>query len=577
MYQNGNRNKQNKPGNKVAKDFYNPYAFVSLSDKVCYLGENEVKELEQIKDAPVKDGLSGKIKVRFKAVTPFCVRDASGNNANVEGRYFVPGSSLKGMIRNVFEILTYSNIRNSIANSRYSMRDLRSPDYELKQSEHPQHGGFLMQINGDFFIQACESTQLRYFDRHNHDDIQSKAIFKEGKNSRDLQNARKVKDKYDTLKTPFDKSGKGMWFFSGYMGGNPKFEKKHEFLFEIPKLDYELMLPLEEDEYNDFIFIHEKENENEAWKFWKRKLKNYSSVEEIVKDGYKGIVPCFFRTKDDGKAVRDLGFSFLYRQPYPNTIHYFLPEQMKREGIDLTQAVFGYAGKKDALRGRVQFGNAFVENAHPLDGERTFILGSPKPTYYPFYLEQNGSGKLNTYFSSNTRISGYKRFLLKDVADAGVTEKSRVTSSFVPIDAGAEFVTTVYFHNLHNYELGALLSAITFYRQSDRCHHVIGYAKPFGYGRLKVESCALELETGTLTIDQLYSAFIEKICERCQCNEQTWAEDMSDLFTIARGNYQPKKSIRYPKMKDTKKGQYDDEFAAIKTSNFRLSDFDPLN
>lgn len=552
------------------KDFYNPYTFVSLSDRVYYLDDTEVKELEQIQDVPVKDGLSGKIKVRFKAVTPFCVRDASGNNANVEGRYFVPGSSLKGMIRNVFEILTYSNIRNSIANSRYSMRDL---DYKLK-TEHP-NGGFLIQLNGNFYIQSCpyEPEPYPYYDKKEHNDIDSFATFKMGKNSRDLKEARSVKDKYGVLETPFvefDDDALGMWFFSGYMQN-----KRHEFLFEIPKLDEKKFLPLEEDEYNDFIFIHEKENENEAWKFWKRKLKNYTSMEEIDKDGYKGIVPCFFRTKDDGKAVRDLGFSFLYRQPYPNTIHDFLPEQMKRDGIDLTHAVFGYAGKKDALRGRVQFGNAFVDDAHPLDGERTFILGSPKPTYYPFYLEQNDTGELKTYFSSDTKISGYKRFLLKDSADEGVTKKSRVTSSFVPIEAGAEFDTMVYFHNLHDYELGALLSAITFYRQTDYCHHSIGYAKPFGYGRLKVESCALELETGTLTIDQLYSAFIDKICERCQCNEQTWAEDMSDLFTIARGDYQPKKAIRYPKMKDRRNNQNEDEFAAIKKGNYKLSDFTP--
>ena len=178
-YQNNKRSQgaPKKQGNDVNKDFYNPYSFVGLSNRVCHLNSDETKELSLVQDVPLKDGLSGKIIVRFKALAPFCIRSAEGRNANVDGHYFVPGTTIKGMLRNVFEVLTYSNIRNMIANNRYSMRDLNSDYYELKKN-NPQKSGFLVQINGNFFIQECDSTPLRYFDKQNHDDIQSYASFR---------------------------------------------------------------------------------------------------------------------------------------------------------------------------------------------------------------------------------------------------------------------------------------------------------------------------------------------------------------------------------------------------------------
>lgn len=559
--------------NGVAEDFYNPYAFVGLHNLVWHLNDEELQELSMIQDAPVRDGYSGKIKVDFKALTPFCVKGADGNGVNTDGHYFVPGTSLKGMIRSVFEIMTYSNIRNGIANNRYSMRNLNSPDYELKKN-NPQLSGFLVQINGDLFVQECYSMPYRYFDKKDHEDIASFAKFKSGKSSRDLEQAKSVEEKYSVLKTPFldlEEGAMGMWFFSGFMQN-----KKHEFLFEIPEFDMTEMIPLQGTEYEDFIFIHEKENENASWKFWKRRLKNYSSVQQIAEDGYRGIVPCFFRINQQGTAVRDLGFSYLYRQPYPKRIHDFLPEQLRGQGIDLAQAVFGYVNGSDALRGRVQVGNAFIECAKPIS-EQTFVLGGPKPSFFPFYLEQNNPDKMANYFSENTIISGYKRFLLRDQAEEGKKNKSKVTSSFYPLAAGTEFSTVITFHNLHDYELGALLAAITFCRQNDRCYHSLGYAKPFGYGKMQVKSCEMSLERDGLDEGGLIDAFFDKLCKTCQRSKKDWDSDMSYLFLIASGKYNPTKPIRYPKMKDAQSGQTANEFVEINKAKLEMSNFSPKN
>lgn len=543
-----------RPQRYINKDFYNPYAFVPLTGKIFILDEKEKESISL--DVPFADCYSGTVTVDFESMTPFCVCDSDGMNVNLSHKFFIPGSSLKGMIKSVFEIITMSNIRNGIANNRYSMRDLRNNSYELKSTNHPQKSGFLFQINGKYFIIECDSQKWDYENIENKENITG---LKYGKN---------IKEKYDKLKSHIienEDGGFSMWFFSGFMNN-----KKHEYLFDIPQ-SFDKAVPLQESEYEDFIFIHEKENENASWKFWKRKLKNYKAIEEIQKDGYKGIVPCFFRTKrddNDKECVRDLGFSFLYRQPYQKTIHEFLPPIYQQNGIDMTQAVFGFVKGNDSLKGRVQFEHSFIKNVN-IEEEQTFILGSPKPTYYPFYLEQKTLGDLQTYFSKNTNLSGYKRYLVQEKAKIGNESKAKVTKSFTPLSANTRFSTTIYFHNLRDYELGALIAAITFCNQQASCYHSLGIAKSMGYGKIKVLNYTINLSNIDDSQKDFYKSFVIKICDALDFrNEEEYLNSISSLFKIASGNYYPQKEVRYPIM--NKK-----EFETIKNQKLSLKDFTP--
>ncbi len=560
MYKNsgcrGNNNHQNRSQQRtINKDFYNPYAFVSLTNKVYLLDDQEIQLLSH--DIPFRNGKSGTVSVDFESLTPFCVCGADGENTNISGHYFIPGTSIKGMIRNVFEIITMSNIKNGIADKRYSIRDLRNESYELKASNHPQKSGFLLQINGKFYIQKCSSEKCTY-----------KYIEKEEGVS-DLSKCKSVSDKYRKLESPIVEYEDGsftMWFFSGFMNN-----KKHEYLFDIPR-EFNNLVPLKEAEYKDFIFIHEKENENASWYFWKKKLKNYKSVDDIKKDGYKGIVPCFFRTKtdNDGKlCVKDLGFSFLYRQPYQRTIHDFLPSDYKQKGIDMAQSVFGYVSSGDALKGRLQFEHSFINNARTEDSQ-TFILGSPKPTYYPFYLKQTVPGKLLTYFSEHTSLSGYKRYLVRQEAVEGREAPSKVTKNFVPISANTKFTAKIHFHNLRDYELGALIAAITFCKQQTSCFHSLGIAKSFGYGKLRVNSWSVNINGEDDTNTDFYQEFISMMCDKLNYNsEDDYLRSLTNLFKIASSHDSSQKSIRYPKMNEK-------EFDTIKNQKLSLKDFSPV-
>lgn len=547
-----------KNNSNIENNFYNPFAFVPLNDKVYLLSKEELKDLEQVHDVPFKDGISGKIVVDFEAITPICVKSSQEENTNVDGRYFIPGTSLKGMIRSVFEIITLSNFRNGIANSRLSMRDLRSNDYALKASDKPQKSGLLIQLNNEFYILPCNSKALKYSDIEKQTRTQG------------LKYCKSISEKYKKIPSVFEQGGKySMWFFSGFMNN-----KKHEFLFDIPmSFNSKDLIPLQEDEYQDFRFIHEIENKNASWTYWKKKIKNYSSVEAVKSDSYRGIAPCFFRefTKEGKRCVKDLGFAFLYRQPYPKKMHGFLPSSHVDGGVDLSQSVFGYVKGEKALKGRVQFGNAFIGSTK-LETSQAFVLGSPKPSFYPFYVEQKGEGKLETYFSKTAKLSGYKRYLIHQECENGVEvtgENKRVVSIFRPLSAGTKFSETIYFHNLKDYELGALLAAITFCNKYEKCYHSLGYAKPFGYGKLKVKRVKVDSDSNVRD-ESLYGRYVSKMCEKLNLNDEQALLGLFDyLFVLASGNYANKsEGIRYP-------GMQEKDFNAIKNRRYSIKDFFP--
>ncbi len=559
---NYNNQRNNNDQRDMDTNFFNPYAFVPLSDTVFSLTDEEKKQLNNAHDIPFSDGISGSVDVTFKAVTPFCVRcGENGSNARNKD-YYVPATSLKGMIRNVFEIISFANIRNNMANSRYSMRDLHSKDYQLKSNDGPQKSGFLIQRNENFYIIPCNKEQLSYKTIEDYEKNIKAAQFKK---------IESIPQKYKALGADYVYEGDDdtwyMWFFSGFMNN-----KNHEFLFEIPQIKKENLIKLEEKEYKDFIFIHQIENENEAWKFWKKKLKNYSSMQAIVDDEYKGIVPCFFRIKLDkegAEIVKDLGFSYLYRQPYDKTTHDCLPEVYKNDTFDLAQAIFGYTGKNASLKGRVQFSNAIIKEAKVAE-KQTFVLGSPKPTFYPFYLKQDG-GKLNTYFSPQATISGWKRPLLhKTVITGRSTGNAKIESSFIPLAAGTEFTTRIKFHNLRPYELGALIAAITFCGKSDKCYHSIGYAKAFGYGKLQVLDVKLNMaEMEIHTPESLMKDFEDKLFSQTEISKDKWINTLSPLFLYASGDYKENKEIKYPSLRNPA------EFTEIKKSNLCINSFTP--
>ena len=113
-----------------------PYNFVPLNKKVVY--PHWAKLISH--DVPFENSLSGTIELNILANTPIFVKDGMSakeaesykeNNIQktpflpnkLEDKYFIPGASIKGMIANVLEIISFGEIKNKVDDSTFSYRE----------------------------------------------------------------------------------------------------------------------------------------------------------------------------------------------------------------------------------------------------------------------------------------------------------------------------------------------------------------------------------------------------------------------------------------------------------------------
>lgn len=493
-----------------------PYNFVPLSDKVYF--PEWAKDMSISHDIPFEDGQSGIIELEIEAKTSIFVRnghtksEAEQKNDNFKSfsklgdRYFIPGTSLKGTIRSAFEILSFSKMTLN-KNARFTLRDLNDrKNYTLTQKADQIRCGWLREDElGDYFIHDCGIPQ-----RKSHSDIDGElgiqfftSNFKDGPKSLNLNKTgqdgidpKTAKYKYEKTKEALRQNiadsrplyinmEEGTLVFTGQPnkwtdGSNKRNSgKKKEFIFPDQDLG---AYKLEEDRFNQYEFIY---SESEDWKYLSKGIKEQG-------------IPVFFRLKSEGgrKTIQDLGLAFMYKLPYDNRPYDLLSKEHQMENdLDLSEAVFGKTSKDFSLRGRVQFSNAFATTAEEGD-EIKLILGGPKASYYPTYIEQDSRSKTvdkyATYGDGSSKLAGWKKYAPREKSYEICTDNDKLDSVLRPLKAGAKFRAKVIFHNLKKIELGALLSAISFH-DSESCFHQIGQGKPYGLGRVAI--------TSKLTID----------------------------------------------------------------------------
>lgn len=497
-----------------------PYNFVPAPSK------KEVKTAdwaEQVShDIPFSDGESGEMKFTLTAKTPIFIRNGHGPEeetaefSHVKGsdgkpRYFIPATSVKGMIRNVLEIMSRSRMR-MVNDTRYSFRDLSSESLYLKTYDRSKVlCGWLKKDHADnWTIVNCGSPVLiehetidnlieeRFgknpefkilFDHAVQDQLDSK--YKSGINK--YRKLKQITKSFFTEITYGDITGK--LIFTGQPGlRNYQTEqgKFNEFIFQNKNGEE---LNVSEDQQKDFKFIyldHDENNISTEWKFWRTKL---NAGEEI---------PVFFN-KDNNDKLQYFGLAYMFKLPFKQSIKETLPYRNYHfEKMDLAETIFGSEKYQNPLKGRVFFSNSFSDNAKRAIEMKREILASPKASYYPFYLKQPEIiREYSTYMNSNSVLKGFKRYPIQNGANRGnYTKKQesngKVFCKFFPLESGAEFEGAIRFHNLRPIEIGALISAITFHRKKDTFHR-IGAAKPFGYGQVKMN---LELNEKSLKLSE---------------------------------------------------------------------------
>lgn len=584
-----------------------PYNFVPLSDKVVM--PFWAKHVSH--DIPFENAQSGTLKVKITAKSPIYVRNGVSRAAdlkaternefnNIDGRYFIPGSSLKGMIRNIMEIMSYGRMKNKVNDHKYSVRDFNNDNiYDKSDISKNAECGWLYKEGDTFYIDECgkpkrisHKTLDDKFSLGISSFFQKKDFFREkvkNEQGRFIE-AKSAYFKYlkfkgieynDLFSSYLTKTNTELCDFSAdgkkgtiVLTGQPgvryfnknrnKWEGKHlEFVFFEPK---NMKTEVSEKVIENFFFAYYDHDRNQQKDDWKWRKKQLDRGEKI---------PVFFRKDSKGKII-DMGLTQLYKITYKNSIVDLINNQQAESNeYDLAETIFGFTEDKKALKGRVHFGHAFMDNQKEPMGIKTEVLSGPKASYYPNYVEQraNNEGELagnySTYMNNTAKIRGWKRYPVR-TGDSTISNPGteNVATKFNPLPANTEFSFDITYHNLRKEELGALLSALTFHN-TDGLFHSIGSAKPLGYGKVCMEIENLENSTKNEML-KAYELFMDF---RLGNDEPTWhkSEQIKELLAMSKpGN---DATLSYMSMKKRKSDDEPMDFITAKQNKLVLSKY----
>lgn len=525
-----------------------PYNFVPLEDTVFFPEwQNRISQ-----DIPFSDGVSGRIDIKIEAKTPIFVRNGQTQLTELEkkegkkgddsfshtddGRYFIPGTSIKGELRNVLEILSFGKM-TQVQDARFGIRMIGNQEYHKTLLTDVHCGWLTKKANGEYAIEDCgkplrisleeidnalgsnlyedaKNLDCKSLDKKKEDerksatykymslDLLNKIQLSPNATDKELEDKAMLPEElYMNFTFDAEVYGKRIYKISQdgdtpgtiVLTGQPDRKKHYEFIFQDNVISE---YTVNKDVIRDFRTIHK--NNYDYKNLWHDRLEQGCEV------------PVFF-TIYNGK-VAAIGLTYMFRYPTINSIHTAIPAQLQITGYkDLAECIFGTATQNHELKGRVFISPAFLEGDVKFEDEVHTTLSSPKPSFASLYVEHG------SWMNANARINGRKRYPVRSSTWENETGNGNTETRFVPLAAGAVFSGHIYFHNLRKAELGALISALTFNDHAE-CFHSIGEAKPLGFGKVKIsiektEAKELKSAKSVENIDTYLKAFQDKISE----------------------------------------------------------------
>lgn len=509
-----------------------PYNFVPLN-KYVYIPEWWDKVSN---DIPFSDGEDGSIEFTFTNVSPIFTRNGSASKderysahvAMPDGKrlYFLPGSSIKGMLRSSLEVMSFGKmIQYDDRSFGYRTFNENENDYETYHSTITnQKCGWLQKEGESYSLIPCNGD----FKTVNISELFRKygyAMNKNGIGDRNKAIAGKGNDLYPIYK----KDGKNYKLVcTGKMNG-----KKHEYLFPLATSGKVPLMETTEDGK-----IEKKKVLKQFLSIYAQNKDATDFINDYLEKGKR--IHVFYVMDTQGDLIA-MGLSKMMKLPYGNSISDLVKKgQEAKTERDLCETMFGYirnSDKEHSLKGRIQICNAYCVDSEGKeltisDGDLfkvSGILGEPKPSFYPFYLNQDEkNGEHRTYADADT-IAGRKFYRIHE--GSSVTQlppgKPNMMVYFNAIRQNKIFKCHINVHNLKAIEVGALLYSII---QEDGVYHNLGLAKSFGYGKLKCcKKEDIKLTGLTKSVDDFIQCFKDEIHRWGQkvLNNSTWNLDES--------------------------------------------------
>ncbi len=479
-----------------------PYNFVPLNDVVV-----QISQQPPSRNRYHSNRLTGYLAVTVTTLTPLFIGTAhqSGNEslqrkevfmASLDNQPFIPGSSFRGLIRQLLEIVSYAKFNMFDRDRRLFFRALADKTNLKDEYQNFMQGTQTSASECKAGSPKSEGGYLNYDDSNK----QYYIVPAQKINGTSYEFLKNEKNHYlaNFCYRLFDKS---YLISSGSMHGKESIIKMWPPTIEGKEI------PLSDNDIRDYVADTGRNipvNILESAKH-KRYVANVTNNECGGSVSFPNGVPVFYRElKNTSRII--FGHTPYFRVPYDYTIGDHVPSIIQESGVDLVDALFGVSGVSSALNSwvtRLFFEDLVLQPFNQnwkLCSECTpKILSAPKPTTIQHYLDQNGIKRINqrnNWNTPGTNIRGYKLYwhrntpyekhaanswVEKDVGADG--DRSHVKMRNV-VNTGIKFSGRMRFENLTEFELGALLFVL---RLPTGCAMKLGMGKPLGLGSVQVE------------------------------------------------------------------------------------------
>lgn len=549
-----------------------PYHFVPLSQWVYSPDWAHLVS----HDHPFQEGLSGTLQYELTNQTPLLVGGEQARPANQpariqwardpDGKPLIPGSSLKGMIRNVLEIATFAKFRQ-VDDSHFAYRDISSADSRYA-SQVLDSKTLAYWLRYDTARQGWTLREARYtvlftddFNRYSGKPIHNEPFKQSAKDKYRLwpltspavpfalgeRTMPGTKGKMVTVPCA-TKLGAADAPLSGYpvfAGSRPGKKEYRDSRLNFNYCFYDAADEVQLCDGHYLALVHKMFAAHDE-----------ELVDYLKKHPHPALgIPLFVKQKA-GKVLA-MGFAQMPKMLYDRSIGEIATQQQPARTasalFDFPELLFGtLAHSGFSLKSRVSFGDALCQEDKGRSLSTPVILGQPKASYLGAYLEQkadaagNASGPLSQY-DANSRLSGWKRYPAQTDFSyrmpPDLSNKGNVQSQLELMAAHSRFAGKIVFHNLKAEELGALIWALTpDGEQAARFHHGLGHGKSLGAGAVQFRSLQLTLRqpaATTRTLDELRAGFVthmERVYPASKQSEHSWADCAQIRHLLAFGD-----------------------------------------
>lgn len=475
------RNNTARPTTQVATAPYNFIALPkvmmpsALNARIDVAGDEKKRSAAYKAYILEKGTYSGIIDLDITTLTPCFIGGNGEEFYGPTGEPILPGSTLRGMTKNIFKIITCGAMRGGedFTDRHLYFRCMMAPNrmpqlkklhdyYVSRMTTTNRDGdviktnkpGFLVRKQGKYYICPAEMTSIR---RSEYGYV--------GKDSKVDWNIREKK--------------------AYCLTGN---QRNKEYIRCLSHGDWNTLYEIPESIIQDYRDDKNRRGVNLLDD--KNSQKNGSAVAFTGCADIDRVVPCFYIREHD--TIQSFGHGRSYRIPYRKTVGANIPKALQDEGIiDFADAVFG---RKELWGSRV-----FFEDAHLTNGVRTEKacaikpLMGPNPTSFQLYLKQQ-KGEFPDHWDEASEIRGYKMYWHQNITDEWkdtqpfTKEREKITHRIKVLGKNASFHGRIRFENLSDIELGALLHVFRLTKDSQKIAYKLGQGKSVGLGSVTIKA-----------------------------------------------------------------------------------------